>query len=397
MIKRLGLVMDHFPVISQVFVANEVNAFDEMGLDVSVYSLSSPSSGPMHEEARRWLSRTNYVKEAISPGILRAHAYFLAHEPKRYLRLGLQVRSIGKRDFIASVYLAWLARQADNQHIHAYFAWAANPAYVIAQLNHISFSVTLINTDIYAVPPSNLGTLINEAAFCVTISDYNRCYLLKTYHVSSPERLYVVYHSIRPSKFLRQGKKPFPDVYRLLTIARLVPMKNIPLLLQICRRLADDGYRFQCDIVGDGPDRTVLENLASKLCLGRSVQFRGNMTQEELLRFYHAADVFILTSDREGMPVVLMEAMAAEVPVVAPRVTGIPELVEDGLSGLLFPPKDLDKAAEAVKRLLDDQNLRIEMGKNGREKVMRDCDIAKNAPRLVRLFNSAISCDLGQS
>lgn len=386
MISRLGFAVQRFPVLTEVFVLTEVDAIADMGFEVSVFSSAPPSNGPLHEEAIRWLSRTHYPGSLVSPEVLHAHAYFVTHRTRQYAQLRARLPLIGIRGFKDSVYFAWVARKARIQHVHAHFAWAATTAQIIAQLLDIPFSFSLINTDIYGRPPANLEGLINEATFTVPISEYNRRYLMQTYKISAPERMHVIYHSTRPGRFCGSRDRGSGSLLRLLTVARLEPVKNISLLLQLCKELASKHRKFVCDIVGDGSERLALEGIASDLGLRAVIRFRGGLSHEQLVSLYEAADIFILTSVREGMPVSLMEAMAAEIPVVAPNIMGIPELVENGRSGFLFSPGDLAGAVRAVEHLLSDAALRAQMGRSGREKVERDCNIEHNAPKLIELI-----------
>jgi glycosyltransferase involved in cell wall biosynthesis len=168
----------------------------------------------------------------------------------------------------------------------------------------------------------------------------------------------------------------------------MVPEKNLEFAVQLCQALAARGYRFRYTIVGTGPGRAELERLIQASQLEEQVILAGSVSQEDLVAMYHAADVFVLTSKSEGIPVSAMEAMSCGLCVVAPRITGIPELVEDGRTGLLFGAGDLQDAVQILGRLMDDPELRIQMGQLGRKTVLKNFKVETNVKQLAKLLVS---------
>ena len=172
----------------------------------------------------------------------------------------------------------------------------------------------------------------------------------------------------------------------LLTVARLTKVKNIPLHLSICENLWKQGLEYSCTIVGDGPERTDLEEQIRKLGLEDQVTLNGVISQENLVAIYQNADLYVLTSLSEGIPVTAMEALASGLPVIAPNITGMSEIVIDGENGFLFPEGDLDRAVNAIIRVAEDSELREQMGIRGREKVLKEYNIDTNVGQLADLF-----------
>jgi glycosyltransferase involved in cell wall biosynthesis len=169
------------------------------------------------------------------------------------------------------------------------------------------------------------------------------------------------------------------------------------LLLAAARLIREQGRRLRVRFVGSGPDAGELKREAEELGIGTSVVFEGRLDDAGLRACYAGADAFVLTSFFEGIPIVLMEAMALTIPCVAPWITGIPELITSGEDGLLFPPGDETAVAECIAALMDDPALRLRIGNNGREKVLRDYDIVKNSKILARTFLSGFQEPAGSS
>jgi glycosyltransferase involved in cell wall biosynthesis len=165
-----------------------------------------------------------------------------------------------------------------------------------------------------------------------------------------------------------------------------VPAKGQHILVRACDELKRHGIRFHLVFVGDGPDRVSLEARVENLGLQEEISFAGAVGQDKIHRYYDQADVFVLPSFAEGVPVVLMEAMAKEIPVVSTRITGIPELVENHVSGILVPPSDVKALSDAIQTLLSSVERRRILGQNGRKAVLERYDLGANCQTLARLF-----------
>jgi glycosyltransferase involved in cell wall biosynthesis len=231
------------------------------------------------------------------------------------------------------------------------------------------------------------------ARFIAAISEFTRRYLSDLFPEDHLEhKIHIVHCGLSPDDFAPPDPKPVNDVPTLLFVAQLVERKGAPFLVEACRLLAESGVRFRCVIIGDGPQRGHLQQLVDQYALDEVVELKGMVFQEDLKEYLECADVFVLpcvtaaNGDMDGVPVSLMEAMAMEIATVSTCVSGIPELIEDGVSGLLVPEKDAVALANALQKLLEDDELRLRIGKNGRQKVIGEFDINQSTAQLAALF-----------
>jgi glycosyltransferase involved in cell wall biosynthesis len=241
-------------------------------------------------------------------------------------------------------------------------------------------------------PGDLLQTKMRRAKFVVTCVKANQSHLAS---LGAPETpIYTIYHGLDTRRFApRANTAEEPSTPMLLSVGRLVEKKGFPFLIEACRLLKDRGYRFQCQIIGGaGPCERQIASLIHELELGDTVTLRPAVTQEELRVIYQQATLFTLpcqiveNDDRDGIPNVLVEAMAVGLPVVSTNISGIPELIERGVSGLLAPQKDARALADAIAELLDSPTLRRKLGAAAREKVCQLFNAESNILELHRLF-----------
>jgi glycosyltransferase involved in cell wall biosynthesis len=186
-------------------------------------------------------------------------------------------------------------------------------------------------------------------------------------------------------------------VPRILSIGRLVPKKGFPVLLSALHRLHLRGFEFHCTIIGDGPMEGALRKKIAEADLGDCVELLTSRPQHELLRYYHSTDLFVLAcevdrdGDRDGIPNVIVEAMAMAIPVVSTRIAGIPECVEHGRSGLLVREKDVNALCEAMAKLLSSPVLARRLGRAGRRKVMQEFNVRRNIAQIDVTLSQTIS------
>ncbi len=398
---RLLYVVSLFPCWSETFIVREIAALIAAGADVRVLSLKAPSEKLVHPEAERLLAR---VRHPLSPGAaaLRRAAALVAH-PRALSSLALAlVRALAGNPIElaksleavarALEQLGWV-REFDPDVIHAH--WASYPstaALVLGRLVGKPFGFTCHAHDIF-VHDHLLREKIESAAVPVTISRYNVEWLAERVTAQARERMTVIHCGVDlPSV-------PFHDDGRqedlILTVGRLDPIKGFDVLLDALAELKRQRRRFRCQIVGEGPLRGELQARIDRLRLSDLVALVGARSQPEVGAALRAATVFTLPSliaasgDRDGIPVSLMEAMAAGAPVVSTRVSGIPELIEDEHEGLLVAPRDPRALAGALARLLDDAALRRRLAVAARAKIEREFDAAREANKLLELFAHA--------
>jgi colanic acid/amylovoran biosynthesis glycosyltransferase len=288
---------------------------------------------------------------------------------------------------------------AGVRHVHCHFAnHPATAGYVISRLTRIPFSFTAHGSDLHR-NRHMLREKVTQAHLVVTISRYNRERILEVTDPGDARKVRVIHCGVDPARF-RPREADSHDAtgvrrLELLCVASFQEVKGHEYLLRAVAGLRDRGIRFRLRLIGDGPRRKLLEGVVREHGLGEDVELLGARPTHEVAAAVRETDVFVLPSvltrkgDREGIPVALMEAMAAGVPVVASRLSGIPELVRDGETGLLVEPRDVDGLTDAIARLHGDPALRARLARAGREVVQREFDLHLNAAELAALLTGA--------
>lgn len=387
--------------VSHTFIQREVAAFREMGFDLRTFSIRRTGAedliGP---EQQLEAERTFHVLEAASrPAVaLAAHAAALRRTPVTWLRTlveawrtapaGVRGRIFNLIYFHEAVVLAEELRRQGIVHLHNHFAMAScTVARLAAPLAGVTWSFTLHGPDDLADPRRwRLDDKVAQADFVVCISSYARAQVMLHSARSDWPKLHIVHCGVDPSRYER-GRSEGTD--RLLFVGRLAAQKGVPVLLAALVRARRVRPSLTLTLVGDGPDRAVIEAEAEALGLGGAVAFLGYQGQEEVARLLSESSALVLPSFAEGVPVVLMEAMAAGLPVVATQVAGIPELVENGVSGLLVPPGDEVELARAILDATEDAAMAKRMGAAGRARVLSDFSLRSEAARLAGLVQWA--------
>jgi glycosyltransferase involved in cell wall biosynthesis len=282
-------------------------------------------------------------------------------------------------------------REFRPQLIHAHFATEPTAAArEWAEALGIPFTFTAHGYDIRRKPPSDLRDRAVAAQFVVTVSRANARHLVDSFGVPA-ERLRVIPCGVDIERFRPVNRRRMPaHVPLLLSVARHVKVKNLGMLLESCALLRERGIRFRCVSVGDGVCRGELEELRSKLHLEEIVEFAGAQDHARVLAWWQRADIGVLTSDDEGMPVSLMEAAACGVPAVAPAVGGIPELIDHGVTGLLTAPRDPHAFAVALQELIDDAPRATRMGEAARRRVEERFSVPRQVDSLLTAWSEAL-------
>lgn len=346
---RVAYVLKIFPKLSETFIGAELAELRRRGVELRILSLLPPRDEPHHEfVARAGLKRLVYYGAERFPGAV--------------------------ADF-------------RPQLLHAHFATESTAvARDLASSCGLPFTFTAHGYDIFRKPPPDFGARAAAAAAVVTVSQANAAHIQKTFGVP-PSRLQVIGCGVDTNFFCPRAAAVNGVLAPLVVcVARHVRVKNLQLLLRACARLRDWGVDFRCVLVGDGPCRGELEELRSGLGLGSVVQLAGAAEQSGVLRWWQKAAIGVLTSDNEGLPVSLMEAAACGVPVVATAVGGVPELVTDGVTGLLAPAGDAEALADALRRLLASSDLRARMSVAARQRAEERFCLATQVDRLLRLW-----------
>jgi colanic acid/amylovoran biosynthesis glycosyltransferase len=400
----VAYVMSRFPKLSETFVLTEMLAMERLGMRVEVFPLLNAAERVRHREAKAIAARAHYMP-FLSPGILAAQMSFLARKPWSYLRVWIETgHALRGRPMLLLRTLGFLpkavafAREMEKQgvdHIHAHFATHPATAALVAHwLLDIPFSFTAHAHDLY-LDQTMLREKIKEAAFVATISEFNKDFIAHRCGSDLRDKVHVVHCGADTSLFQPRLKFGRCGRFTIICVGTLEEKKGQRYLVEACRILKKRDLPFLCHMIGDGPMRHDLERQVEEADLRDEVRFAGSLPRAEVARLVSRADVVALPSIRtssgmmEGIPVALMEALACETAVVSTQLSGIPELIEEGVTGLLVPPGDARALADALARLHGDSELRHMFGQAGREKVLRDFDLRKNAEKLAEMFREA--------
>lgn len=395
---RIAYLTALFPAISHTFILREIEALDALGLDIRPVSVRR--AGPEHligPAERAAAGRTfPIIATAKRPGAALGALGAALQRPgilMRAMGLAWRMRPPGLRALVyqaiylaEAIVLARHLRRTGCGHVHVHFAnSSATVGLLAATLAGTGFSFTLHGpSDFSEAVHWRLDLKIAAARFVACISHFARSQAMLNSDPIHWAKLRIVHCGVIPELYDRP-RETKPDMpVRLLFVGRLAPVKGLRVLLDALSQAHGTYPDLTLTIVGDGPDRPALEALAAPM--GKAVQFTGSLSQDDVAAQLAMCDALVLPSFAEGVPVVLMEAMAAGLPVVATRVAGVPELVEDGVSGLLVPPGDRDALGSALLAIARDPERRTRMGQAGRARVVLDFDIRREAAWLGRMF-----------
>lgn len=400
---RIAYLMSHYPAVSHAFVLREIEALRREGVDVATISIRRARPEDLLAPAdRREASTTHNILPTSARRLLRAHTRALLRAPGPYLSaLGLALRtgSPGLRGrlwhlfyFAEGILLAEHCRAAGIDHVHAQFADSATDAAMLASHylaaarpeERTTWSLAVHGSvEFYNVIAYGLRVKLARASFAVAISDFGRSQLMT---LSEPERwehIHVVRCAVDTVAFRPPaGRSASATGAEVLCVGRLLPGKGLTLLLAAVAALRRAGLDVRLTLVGDGPARAALEETARREGVAEHVRFLGALGQDDVREHYAHADVFCLPSFAEGIPVVAMEAMAMELPVVSTRIMGLPELIEEGVDGILIRPGRTDELTAALEGLIRDPATRARLGRAGRAKIEREYESARSARAL---------------
>lgn len=395
----IAYITDIFPGITLTFVYLEIKKLREAGVHIDIYSVWKPDGTIIaSREAESFRAETTYLSPTRILPLLRAHLHYALTKPTQYMETlklclaphpNLKLRRRTIYNFCLAPYLAVHLARNKRQHIHAHFAsGAATTAMMASILQGISFSFTAHRGDILDEKVL-LKEKIKKAKFGIAISEYNRACLLREAPDVEENKIVTIHCGVetdvfRPNQRTRTGSLVF------LSVGSLLPRKGQVYLVEACRLLEKQGINFQCNIIGEGPQRNVLQDLIHKYHLEGKITLVGSIPHEDIQSYYDDTDIFVLPSLSEGIPVVLMEAMSKGLPVVATRITGVPELATHDTDGILVSPGDPTDLAEAMMRLSNDAELRTLLGENARRKIKAKFDLEKNTRKIKTLLESAV-------
>jgi glycosyltransferase involved in cell wall biosynthesis len=406
----VAYIVRSFPRLSQTFILNEILALEQIGVRIEIFGMTDPAEPivqPGVHEVRAWPRYLDRARRRSWIRIAAEHLRYAVSSPRRYSATAGYV--LRRRDldtgyttasrfacFLDAVYLARAirSRRADERIVHVHSHFAHDPtliALLVKMLTGVPYSFTAHARDLYQTPARALVERVNEAKTVVTCCDANRRYLEHTV-VGCPDKVRLVHHGIDFRALRVVPQETAPKVPLILSAGRLVPKKGFADLIRACSALQQRQHHFRCLIYGEGPLRGTLLDFIDGLGLTKEIELAGACTQAHFLDELRRASIFVLTpivaddGDRDGIPNVIVEAMACGLPVASTAAGGVPEVVIHGDTGLLAGPGDVAGIAGNLEALLADASLRRRLGARARDAVSTDFDVRANARRLVEIF-----------
>lgn len=394
----VAVVLSRFPTVTETFILREFVEMELQGQPVRLVPMIRETPPVIHDAAKPWTGRALYTR-FVSPGILLANLQALLRNPIRYLGLlaRLIAGTIAKPKVLAATLAlfpksVFLARQLEREGIrHLHVHWASHPAtlaLIVSQFSNITYSITAHAHDIQ-VFRNLLDWKIAEARFVRTCTEFNRRLLEELYPNETRGKMVVIHYGVDPDLYVDELKRIAPARPRILCVASHRPYKGLPYLIEACRMLRDEGHAFDCNLVGTGPMRDELAQMIRDRNLEDCVHLLGAKPEAEVARLLKETTFFVLPSiiqkdgTMEGMPNALIEAMATGRAVISTTIAGIPELIDHGSTGLLVPPEDSVRLADAIRQLLVDPERTRRMGERGRERILEEFNIRDIVAQLI--------------
>jgi len=398
---KIGYLLKTYPKVSETFILNEILELENQGLDLHIFSLRNPSDEKFHPDVAKVKAQVTYIPSILPKltsedfaSLLQAQVELIAQDKERYWQMMnfYDNRPEEKRlnEFLQAGYLILELQRLKIAHLHAHFANIPTAvAEIVQQFSGISYSITAHAKDIYLSKSEVLNRRITKADFVLTCTQYNQKFLQA---ISQSTPIHLSYHGLDLTRFQpvvveAQNQEPL-----ILSVGRFCEKKGFPYLLQACQILKQKGYKFRCCIVGYGPLQGEIERIIEELQLDDIVSLAGKMTQDELVKLYRQADMFVLPclitedGDRDGIPNVLLEAMAMNVPVISTNISGITELINHQTNGLLVPSKDSHALAKEIAELIERPQLIQQLKEAGRATILRQFSLDKNIKQVKNLL-----------
>jgi len=404
--------MSRFPKVTETFVLYEILEIESHDIPIEIFPLLQEKESIIHPEAESLIKRAHYHK-FLSKRILAAQFYWLTKKPLAYLMTWFKVlignisspKFLSRAIFIMPLASLFAKKMEQLGIVHAHAHFATHPllaAYIIHQLVGIPYSVTAHAHDIY-VNRTMLEQKLKDAAFIVAISDYNRRLLSDLYGSEIANKIEVIHCGIDPNFFKPRETLESQKNFRIVCVGSLSEYKGQTYLIEACKQLKAKGILFECWLIGEGDQHAEIEQLIINLGLESEVKLFGRQPRQFVSDALAEASVMVLpsvvtkTGKKEGIPVALMEALATEIPVVSTQISGIPELVVDGVTGWLVPERDADSLTQALVEVYEDPILAKQLAQQGREKVLDEFNLNTNSRFLSNLFVNNLMPDTASS
>jgi glycosyltransferase involved in cell wall biosynthesis len=398
-VRRVGYIVSLFPSYDETFILREMAALADRGVTLRVFSLRRRRQAVVQEAAQRFLPATRYAPYLLSAPVIGAVARALLRQPGALVSIvALIVRGGWRRPVALAKSLAFLpkavryaelAKEDGLERLHAH--WATYPATVtlaMSRLTGIPWGLTCHAHDIF-FDPSLLPEKIEAAEFVLTCTGDNKRHLETL--TPAAQKVQVSYHGLDLQRFCPRPGAAAAQPPRVLSVGSLLECKGFDILIAAAARLRRRGLELDVTIAGGGPEEERLRAAARAAGVEDRVRFTGFLTQEELIPLYQGADVFVLPAVLEihwGIPNVLVEALACRVPVVTTALPSLPELVDDGVHGLVARNRDPEDLADKIERLVRDPERRRRMGEAGRRRVEERFDLDANILGVMRALGA---------
>ncbi len=406
---RIGFLVKTFPRLSETFILNEILGLEKLGWTLHIFSLKRPTEEPMHPAVAEVKAQVSYIPTLLAANsigdpfrVVAAHLRLFATRPLKYLsvvrRYFRETKKTRLKEFLQAGCLAVSMERASIQYLHAHFA---NTPTAVAELVHwltgIPFSFTAHAKDIYTSNPADLTRRIQTATSVLTCTGFNADHLRSI--AGAGASIYLAYHGIDTRRFAsvkRTYKTRCEDELPLvLSVGRFCEKKGLDDLIRSCAILRGRGVRFRCALIGYGPLERDLKELRKALDLEACIDMPGRLAQPEVIEYYQKANVFALpclvtdSGDRDGIPNVLFEAMAAGVPVVTTNVSGITELVLHGETGWVAGPRQPDMLATFIEYALTHPEESKKLADNARRRVEQEFTLEVSSMRVHECLTRA--------
>jgi glycosyltransferase involved in cell wall biosynthesis len=399
---RIAYLINQYPMVSHSFIRREILALERQGFEIVRIALRGWDSEIRDTADAAERTRTRYVLRAGAPALVLAVFRTLLTQPGRFARalaLAWQMSRRAERPlFFHLIYLAeacrvasWL-RETESQHLHAHFGTnSAEVAMLAHALGGPPWSFTVHGPEEFdKALIIGLAEKVRRCEFVVAVSSFGRSQLYRLVERAHWPKVQVVHCGLE-SAFHVVPDKPAPSTRRVVCVGRLCEEKAQLLLIESARRLAEKGVEFELVLAGDGELRAEIEALIANYDLGAKVRVLGWISGERVREEILAARALVLPSFAEGLPVVIMEAMALQRPIISTYIAGIPELVRDSEHGWLVPPGDVDALVDAIQTCLDAPvEALAHIGKTARERALERHDVEKEVRKLAHLFQQKI-------
>lgn len=405
MTKSIAVVLKGYPRLSETFIAQEILALEQSGLDITIVSLRHPTdrkTHPVHDEIR---ADCLYLPEYLHQEPVRVlKGWWRARKQAGYRKALMSWLADLRRDFTRNRFRRWgqamvfaAERPDDTTWIYSHFIHTpSSVARYAAEISGLPWSASAHAKDIWTSPDWELSEKLGLARWTVT------CTAGGSQHLKSlapdPDRVHLVYHGLDLSRFQSVGDhgsnrdgSDTSDPARIVTVGRAVAKKGLDTLIAALALLPED-LHWTWTHIGGGELIPDMKRQIAGLGLGDRIDLMGSRAQSDVLAEYRASDVFVLpcriapNGDRDGLPNVLVEAQSQALPCISTPVSGVPELINDGINGWLVPPDDPAALAERIEKTLRDPNLRRELGKSGKAKVLAEFDARQEIRTLLNLF-----------